>query len=151
MDQATAIELRKTHGTLKAAAQAAGIPKSTFADILKGKTRRSRTLGHMEAPADAAVPGIAVGGSADFVSPAELLKPYDLVGRALVEIKEVPRGQLLPDDALRRRLGVSSDRWRQARGSARLAGHWFEAPDRKLFWGSKDLVASTAMQVKELL
>lgn len=59
MDQSTAASLKSKHGTIKEAAAAAGIPRSTFADILSGKTKASRTGKPAEVPAHPAAKGKA--------------------------------------------------------------------------------------------
>ena len=80
----------------------------------------------------------------------DVVSKYDAVGDALLKVGAVPERQLISDDDLRRELGLGYDRWRRVRGSARLAGHWHQMPDKSLLWGRKATITTLAERLKEL-
>jgi hypothetical protein len=134
--------LKAANGSVRAAAQALGVARSTL-------------QGRMKAAGIAAVSVVRKTGPLD-ASPSNLLTvdavvaPHDSVARALDAVRAIPAGRLLPDDALRREVGVGNDRWRSVRGSARLAGFWYALPDRALVWGQKATIAALAAKMKEV-
>jgi hypothetical protein len=144
-DMKTEIEaaLKAANGNATAAAKALGVARST----LHG---RMRVLGVR------AVQVVRKAGPMDEASASSLLTvdavvaPHDSVARALDAVRAIPAGRLLPDDALRREVGVGNDRWRSVRGSARLAGFWYALPDRALVWGQKATIAALAAKMKEV-
>ena len=138
----------KKHGSRLAAAKALGIPSSTFGERCQkvaGLPPSVRGGTHPKAPQESAP------ASATLLDAASVLKSFDTVGRAVELVRSVPAGQLQPDEAVRRELGVSYDRWRLVRGSARLVGYFIETPDKKWFWGRKDTIAATVAKLKELV
>lgn len=114
MDQSTAASLKSQHGTIKKAAAAAGIPRSTFADILSGKTRRSRTPGHGETSADVAAPGVATGDSA---------KRPKVKARTLSEFRQTFDKDYIVPTRIRSGLAeLGSDGWEYEAQFAKICG-----------------------------
>ena len=84
------------------------------------------------------------------VSMADIIKPHDKVGRVLEIIAEIPSGEFIDDETIRKEVSVSRDRWRSVRGSTRLAGHWYQMPDKSTVWGARDDIDSLDERIREI-
>ncbi len=100
---------------------------------------------------DASHPVAPEASEIETISVTELLSQHDVAGKAVAIVKHIQAGHLMTDDALRRTLGVSSDRWSRAKKSAALAGYWAMLPDRKVVWGKHETISSVVAQLRELL
>lgn len=132
MNQSEAAALVKKHGNKEAAARASGVSARTIGRALGGKA-------------------MAVPVSAATVSLADIIRPHDMVGKAVAAVAGVPAGRLMTDEALRREVGVGDGRWRSVRGSARLSGHWYAMPDKSLVWGNKATITALSAKMKEIV
>ena len=75
----------------------------------------------------------------------------DSVGVVISTIGGIERGQFAIDDDLRICTGLSRDRWRTVRGSARLNEYWHTMQDKTMLWGHKGDITKLAEREKELL
>jgi len=145
MTRQDADALLKKHGTKAAAARAAGIPVSTFRD-------RLRSIAAAEArkaiPAAEEPTGNTHGAA--LLSLDAVVKPFDIVGKALAIVTGLPDRKLMADSVLQRQIGIGEGRWRAARGSTRLAGYWYSLPDKSVAWGSKAAIVALGNRMREL-
>lgn len=137
MTKEQALALVVKYGTKRAAARAAKIAESTFRRILAGKSQGEKKNGET-------VPSLGT------MSLSEVIKPHDLVDKAMKILATIPAGRLMKDDVLRREIGIGQSRWRSVRGSTRLAGHWHLMPDKTFMWGAKAMIVELDKRMKEL-
>lgn len=138
----------KEYGSLNALSRYSGVPYSTLYDRFKNGTKAREFVG-----------GGYTGktdnnkdkSDLNVLSMEDILKPHDVVGRVMDVLASIPNGKFMQDEVLRKEVGVGNSRWRFVRGSARLAGYWYQCPDKSLVWsGDKTVIQRLAERMKEL-
>ena len=133
--------LVEMHGGYRAAERATGIDRKKLSGIINGKQGGAMaTAKTAEKPVE----------QSNLMSVSDVIAPHDKVAGALKVITDIPQGKLMSDEALRKEVGVSDDKWRRVRGSVRLSGYWTVLPDKSMVWGSKQTVKTVADKIKEL-
>jgi hypothetical protein len=155
--QQEAKELLKKHGTVAAAARAAGLPRMTFVGRLKGSVPKN-TLGRRdsrvaavsakEARDDSIARKTAVTISGT-VSLDSVLGGFDVVGQLIAIVKALPAGTVKKDEDLRMDLQVGDEKWRRVRKSERVSGYVYRLPDGAWVWGNKATIASIPGKLRE--
>jgi len=133
----------KQHGSLKQLSNAVGIPYTTLWDRYhKNRTHESKELESVMKDIDVST----------LLNMDDVIKPHDSVGRVVEFLKKIPKGKFISDDALRKEVNLSREKWRRVRGSVRLAGYWYQCPDRTVIWsGDKNAISVLAERMKELV
>jgi hypothetical protein len=137
MDKATAEAAVQKYGSQTKAAAGLGCSRKVIRKALGWATAKA------QAPASAL--------SRKTVAIAAVLEAHDKVADTLKAIRDIPAGEVMVDDDLRREVGAGADRWRRIRGSARLAGLWFALPGNSTVWGQRSTIAALAERMKEIL
>ena len=98
---------------------------------------------------NAARPSGGVPGNC--VPVADVLRGFDVVGKALALARSIPAGRVKSDETMRFEIGVGLDRWRSVRNSARVAGYVYQLPDKSWVWGGKQTIASLPRRLRDML
>jgi hypothetical protein len=138
--------LVKKYGTITAAAEAAGIPRTTLRDRLPGIARDA-------SPTE----GKAATRKLRTISERDLLMETDSETRFRLNLRRLvrsfKRGEYMRDFDMRRETGASGDAalWREVRGEEEFAGNIMEighGSEPALYWGHRDSVADMIQRGK---
>jgi hypothetical protein len=136
----------KEFGSINSLSRHSGIPRSTLHDRYRKYSEvRNQDIVNRVAETAKSDSDLSV------ISMEDILKPHDTVGKVIDILSTIPSGKFIQDETLRREVGVGNSRWRFVRGSARLAGYWYQCPDKSLVWsGDKNSIQRLAERMKEL-
>ena len=143
------------YGSKFAAVKALGITRYRMDTILKeghaAPDAPPRKRGRDRAASTPAPRRARPVAKSDCIVLDDILDQYDIIGRVLSVIEEIPDGHVRPDESIRTELGIGESKWRAVRNSTRVSGHVIQLPDRVWVWGSIRTISEIPSRLRELL